>query len=140
MGAGAKHRPVFVDRPSATLTPPRHGVPHAVPACWFGVDRSTLTRTIGEVRPLRAERGRTVTTDVRLRSPAEVVDRPGASGTTGIVDGTEIRGGRPVPETLRTPPAPAGRGWSGFWPTGLRPGTPLMPATEEWVPGPVAGR
>ncbi|WP_326672648.1 hypothetical protein [Streptomyces canus] len=26
-------------------------------ACWFGVDRATLTRAIGEVRPLLAERG-----------------------------------------------------------------------------------
>ncbi|MFE3390146.1 transposase family protein [Streptomyces anulatus] len=26
-------------------------------ACWFGVDRSTVTRAVGEVRPLLAERG-----------------------------------------------------------------------------------
>ncbi|WP_435271515.1 transposase family protein [Streptomyces sp. 1222.5] len=26
-------------------------------ACWFGVDRSTITRVIGEVRSLLAERG-----------------------------------------------------------------------------------
>jgi hypothetical protein len=25
-------------------------------ACWFGVDRSTIKRAIGEVRPLLAER------------------------------------------------------------------------------------
>ncbi|WTX84985.1 transposase family protein [Streptomyces sp. NBC_00645] len=25
-------------------------------ACWFGVDRSTITRAIGEVRPLLARR------------------------------------------------------------------------------------
>src|ERR1043165_10222743 len=24
-------------------------------ACWFGVDRSTITRAVGEVRPLRSE-------------------------------------------------------------------------------------
>lgn len=42
------------------------------------------------VRPLLAERGCTVSPDVRLRSPAEVVDHFGASGTTGVVDGTAI--------------------------------------------------
>ncbi|MFF0515527.1 transposase family protein [Streptomyces sp. NPDC004250] len=38
MGAGAKHRLVVVDRLLATLVRLRHGVTHAVPACWFGVD------------------------------------------------------------------------------------------------------
>ncbi|MFE5857922.1 transposase family protein [Streptomyces sp. NPDC056500] len=65
-------------------------------ACWFNVDRSTITRAIGEVRPLPAERGCTVSPDVRLRTLAEVVDHLGASGKTGIVDGTEIRVRRPA--------------------------------------------
>ncbi|MFE1364220.1 transposase family protein [Streptomyces anulatus] len=64
-------------------------------ACWFGVDRSTVTRAIGEVRPLLAERGRTVSPDVRLRTLAEVVDRLGQARKTGIIDGTEIRVRRP---------------------------------------------
>ncbi|MGX1977011.1 hypothetical protein [Streptomyces kronopolitis] len=38
-----------------------------------------------------AERGCTVSPDLRLRTLADVVDHLGASGTTGIVDGTEIR-------------------------------------------------
>jgi hypothetical protein len=91
VGAGAKHRLVSVDRLPATLVHLRHGVTHDVLACWFGVDRSTITRAVGEVRPLLAERGRTVSPDMRLRSLAEVVDHLGASGATGIVDGTEIR-------------------------------------------------
>ncbi|MFB9348758.1 hypothetical protein ACFFUA_15020 [Streptomyces heliomycini] len=62
---------------------------------WFSVDRSTTTRAVGEVRPLPAERGRTVGPGVRLRTPAEVVDRPGAGGKTGIVDGTGTRVRRP---------------------------------------------
>ncbi|MGR7026210.1 transposase family protein [Geodermatophilus sp. URMC 62] len=33
---------------------------HHVLACLFGVSRSTITRAIGEVRPLLAERGCTV--------------------------------------------------------------------------------
>ncbi|MFE6127031.1 transposase family protein [Streptomyces sp. NPDC056437] len=96
MGAGAKHRLVFVDRLLGTLVHLRHGVTHDVLACWFGVDRSTITRAIGDVRPLLAERGCTVSPDVRLRSLAEVVDHLGASGKTGIVDGTEIRVRRPA--------------------------------------------
>ncbi|MEU3863001.1 transposase family protein [Streptomyces sp. NPDC028722] len=95
-GAGAKHRLVFVDRLLATLVHLRHGATHDVLACWFGVDRSTITRAIGEVRPLLAERGCTVTAGVRLRTLAEVVDYLGVTGQTGIVDGTEIRVRRPA--------------------------------------------
>jgi hypothetical protein len=91
VGAGAKHRLVFVDRLLVTLVHLRHGVTHDVLACWFGVDRSTITRAIGEVRPLLAERGCTVTAGVRLRTLAEVVDHLGESGKTGIIDGAEIR-------------------------------------------------
>ncbi|MFE9500541.1 transposase family protein [Streptomyces collinus] len=65
-------------------------------ACWFKVDRSTITRAVGDIRPLLAERGCTVSPDVRLRSLAEVVDHLGSSGTAGIVDGTEIRVRRPA--------------------------------------------
>ncbi|MFD9623767.1 IS5/IS1182 family transposase, partial [Streptomyces virginiae] len=46
-GAGACHRPVFVDRPVATLNHPRHDLPRAVPALLHGVDRSTMTRAVG---------------------------------------------------------------------------------------------
>ncbi|WP_345025946.1 transposase family protein, partial [Streptomyces sedi] len=95
VGAGAKHRLVFVDRLLVTLVHLRHGVTHDVLACWFGVDRSTITRAVSEVRPLLAERGCTVSPDVRLRSLADVVDHLGASGKTGIIDGTEIRVRRP---------------------------------------------
>lgn len=96
MGAGAKHRLVFVDRLLATLVHLRHGTTHDVLACWFGVDRSTITRAINEVRPLLAERGCTLSPDVRLRTLAEVVDHLGATGKTGIIDGTEIRVRRPA--------------------------------------------
>ncbi|WP_375792376.1 helix-turn-helix domain-containing protein [Streptomyces rhizosphaericus] len=47
VGAGAKHKLVFVDRLPATLENLRHGTTHDVLACWFGVDRSTITRAIG---------------------------------------------------------------------------------------------
>lgn len=48
------------DRLLVTLVSLLHGMTHDVLACWFGVYRSTVTRAIDEVRPLLAERGRTV--------------------------------------------------------------------------------
>ncbi|MEJ8673019.1 transposase family protein [Streptomyces sp. MS1.AVA.1] len=92
MGAGAKHKCVFVDRLLATLVSLRHGTTHDVPACWLGVDRST----IGEVRPLLAQWGCTVAPGIRLGSLAEVIEHLGASGQTGMIDGTEIRVRRPA--------------------------------------------
>ena len=56
-GAGAKYRLVFVDRLLATLVHLRHATTHDVLAAWFGVDRSTITRAVNEIRPLLAERG-----------------------------------------------------------------------------------
>ncbi|MFI6648902.1 transposase family protein [Streptomyces sp. NPDC050529] len=79
MGAGAKYKLVFVDRLLATLVHLRHGATHDVLACWFGVDRSTITRAISEVRPLLAQRGCTVTPDINCpvqTSPEVVVARP----------------------------------------------------------------
>ncbi|MFJ4634044.1 transposase family protein [Streptomyces sp. NPDC088847] len=96
VGAGAKHQFVFVDRLLATLVSLRHGTTHDVLACWFGVDRSAITRAIGEVRPLLALRGCIIAPDVRLRTLAEVVEYLGADGRTGIIDGTEIRVRRPA--------------------------------------------
>ncbi|MEU0119948.1 transposase family protein [Streptomyces bobili] len=56
-GVGAKHQLVFVDGLLATLVHLRHGAIHDVLACWFGGDRSTITRAIGEVRSLLTEAG-----------------------------------------------------------------------------------
>ncbi|WP_336605605.1 transposase family protein [Streptomyces sp. BA2] len=60
------------------------------------MDRSTITRAIGEVRPLLARRGCTIASGVRLRTLAEVIEHLGASDQTGIIDGTEIRVRRPA--------------------------------------------
>ncbi|MEV3972802.1 transposase family protein [Streptomyces sp. NPDC050698] len=96
IGAGAKHRLAFVDRLLATLVHLRHATTHDVLACWFGVNRSTITRAIAEVRPLLAERGCTISLGVRLRTLAEVIYHLGADGKTGIVDGTRSgSAGRP---------------------------------------------
>lgn len=50
LGAGAKHRLVFVDRLLAAWCTSDTGSRNVL-ACWFGVDPSTITRAIGEVRP-----------------------------------------------------------------------------------------
>ncbi|WP_112137177.1 transposase family protein [Glycomyces dulcitolivorans] len=96
VGAGAKYRLVFMDRLLVTLVNLRHAVTHDVLACWFGVDRSTVTRAIAEIRPLLAMRGCSIAPGVRLRTLTEVVDHLGATGQTAIVDGTEIRVRRPA--------------------------------------------
>ncbi|WBO61634.1 helix-turn-helix domain-containing protein [Streptomyces camelliae] len=96
VGAGAKHQLVFIDRLLATLVHLRRGSTHDVLARWFGVDRSTITRAISEVRPLLAERGCSVSPGVRLQTLAKVVDRLGTTGKTGIIVGTKIRVRRPA--------------------------------------------
>ncbi len=96
VGAGAKHRLVFVDRLLATLVHLRHGATHDVLACWFGVHRSTVTRAIGEVRPLLAARGCTVEDGVRLRTVADVVAYLGAVPQRAILDATDVRVRRPA--------------------------------------------
>ncbi|WP_257002005.1 transposase family protein [Streptomyces sp. WZ.A104] len=96
VGADAKDRLVFVDRLPATFVHLRHGGTRDVLACWFGVHRSTILPAVGEVRPLLAGRGCTVSPGARLRTQADLVDRLGASGATGVIDGTEIRVRRPA--------------------------------------------
>ena len=48
------------------------------------------------LRPLLAGRGCTIARGIRLRTLAEVIEHLGASGQTGIIDGTEIRVRRPA--------------------------------------------
>ncbi|MFD5752660.1 transposase family protein [Streptomyces sp. NPDC127033] len=96
VGAGAEHKLVFVDRLLAALVHLRHGVTHDVPACWFGVDRSTITRAIGEIRPLPTQRGCIIAPGLRLRTLAELVDHVGENEMAAIINGTEIRVRRPT--------------------------------------------
>ncbi|GAA2655967.1 hypothetical protein GCM10010400_10940 [Streptomyces aculeolatus] len=86
----------------------RHCATHDVRACWFGVDRSTITCATGEVRRLLAQRGCIGAPCVRLRTLAEVIDHLGADGQTGILDGTAIRVRRPAAgrqDRTSSPPA-----------------------------------
>ncbi|MEU4777352.1 transposase family protein [Micromonospora sp. NPDC023633] len=95
IGAGAKHRFAFKDRLLATLVHLRHGLTHDVVAAWFGVHRSTITRSVAEVRPLLAERGCRVPDGVRLRTLADVVAYLGHH-PQALMDATEVRVRRPV--------------------------------------------
>ncbi len=94
-----RQAPARLHRPApghARASPP--WATHDVPACRFGVDRSAVSRAIGEVRPLLAERGARLHhySGLRLRMLAEVIDHLGSSGQTGIIDGTGIRVRRPA--------------------------------------------
>ncbi|GAA1376247.1 transposase family protein [Streptomyces beijiangensis] len=95
VGAGAKYKVVFVDRLLATAVHLRHGITHDVLACWFQVDRSTITRAVGEMRPLLADRGCRIEGGLRLRTLTDVIAHLGATGQTALMDATEIRVRRP---------------------------------------------
>jgi Helix-turn-helix of DDE superfamily endonuclease len=56
-GAGHPRDLVFTDRVLVTLAVLRLAVPHAALAVMYGVDRSTVSRAVAEVRPLLAGRG-----------------------------------------------------------------------------------
>ncbi|MDQ0408773.1 hypothetical protein J2S50_007405 [Streptomyces sp. DSM 40167] len=101
-GAGARHQLVFADRLVATLIHLRHDLPHSVLGLLFGVDRSTVTRAIAEIRTLLAERGCAVPDrpGLRLRTLADVFAYAQAEGVELRLDATEIQVRRP----------PAGRG------------------------------
>ncbi|MGW3826483.1 helix-turn-helix domain-containing protein [Streptomyces sp. NPDC005071] len=56
-GAGRKPKLVFCDRLLLALVHLRHQLPHEVLAELYGVDRSTVSTAIRQVRPLLAARG-----------------------------------------------------------------------------------
>jgi hypothetical protein len=97
--AGVRHRLVFVDRLVATLIHLRHDLPHAASGLLFGVDRSTITRAIGEIRGLLAERGCAVPDRprLRLRTLADVFAYAQAEGVQLLLDATEVQVRRPRP-------------------------------------------
>ncbi|MER5399867.1 transposase family protein [Streptomyces sp. NPDC002599] len=97
-GAGAQYRLVFVDRLVVTLIHLRHDLPHAVLGVLFGVDRSTVTRAVGEVRRLLAERGFAVPDrpGLRLRTLEDVFSYAQAEGVELRLDATEIQVRRPA--------------------------------------------
>jgi DDE superfamily endonuclease/Helix-turn-helix of DDE superfamily endonuclease len=89
-----------------TLVVLRFQLPHQVLAVMFGVDRSTVTRAVHEVRPLLARRGFAVPDrpGIRLETLADVFADAAAQGVTLRIDGTEVQVRRP-----RGPTGPAAR-------------------------------
>jgi hypothetical protein len=90
-GTGRRFALTLADRAVITLAHLRTGLSHDALAVAFGVDRSTVTRAIGKVRPLLAGRGLATATRVRLRTLAEVFAHAAAEGVTLRMDATEIR-------------------------------------------------
>jgi len=92
-GAGPRHRLAFPDRVLATLVILRLQLPHQALAVLYGVDRATITRAVGEVRPLLAARGFAMPglPGVRLRTLADVFAYAAAHGIKLRIDGTETQ-------------------------------------------------
>ncbi|MDH6523175.1 hypothetical protein M2159_009554 [Streptomyces sp. SAI-090] len=84
----------------ATLIHLPHDLPHACLRLLFGADRSTITRTVHELRTLLAERGCAVPDHpgLRLRTLADVFAYAQAEGAELRLDATEIqvRGHQPA--------------------------------------------
>jgi hypothetical protein len=96
-GAGPGHELAFTDRMIATLVILRFQLPHGALAVFFGVDRSTITRAVGEIRPLLAARGFAVPGQpgLRLKTLADVFAYAAAQGVKLRIDGTEVQVRRP---------------------------------------------
>ena len=96
-GAGPDHQLVFPDRVVATLVILRFQLPHAALALLHGVDRSTITRAVHEIRPLLAARGFAVpgSPDPRLRTLADVFAYAASRGVELRIDATGVRVRRP---------------------------------------------
>jgi hypothetical protein len=92
-GAGPGHELSFTDRVTATLVILRFQLPHAALAVFYGVDRSTITRAVHEIRPLLAARGFAVPgkPGLRLRTLADVFAYAASQGVRLRVDGTEVQ-------------------------------------------------
>jgi DDE superfamily endonuclease/Helix-turn-helix of DDE superfamily endonuclease len=96
-GAGPGHDLPFADRVIVTLVILRFQLPHAALAVFYGVHRSTISRAVGEIRPLLAARGFAVPGQpgLRLRTLADVFAYAAARGVTLRIDGTEVQVRRP---------------------------------------------
>jgi hypothetical protein len=96
-GAGPDHDLPFTDRVIATLVHLRMQLPHKALAVIYGVDRSTVTRAVREIRPLLAARGFAVPGEpgLRLRTLADVFAYAASRGVTIRLDGTEVQVRRP---------------------------------------------
>jgi DDE superfamily endonuclease/Helix-turn-helix of DDE superfamily endonuclease len=96
-GAGPDHDLPFADRVIVTLVVLRFQLPHAALAVFYGIHRSTITRAVGEIRPLLAARGFAAPgkPGLRLRTLADVFAYAAAEGVRLRIDGTEVQVRRP---------------------------------------------
>ena len=96
-GAGPGQDLPLADRVIVTLVYLRFQLPQELLAELYGVHRSTVTRAVGEVRPLLAARGFAVPGEpgVRLRTLADVFAYAAARGVELRLDGTEVQVRRP---------------------------------------------
>ncbi|MEE1838809.1 transposase family protein [Streptomyces sp. NPDC088190] len=96
-GAGTNHQLVFTVRIIITLAVLRLQLPHAALAVLYGVDRSTITRAVHEIRPLPAARGFAVPGHLvlRLRTLEDVFAYAAAEGMELRLDSTGDRGRHP---------------------------------------------
>jgi hypothetical protein len=96
-GGGPDHILAFTDRVIATLVILRFQLLHAALAVFYGVDRSTITRAVHEIRPLLAARGFAVPGEpgLRLHTLADVFAYAGTKGVELRIDGTETQVRRP---------------------------------------------
>lgn len=96
-GAGPDHELAFTDRVIVTLVHLRFQLPHGALALFYKVDRSTITRAVGEIRPLLAARGFAVPgkPGLRLKTLADVFAYAASEGVELRIDGTEVQVRRP---------------------------------------------
>jgi hypothetical protein len=94
-GAGPRETLTLRDRVLVTLAWLRLALPHQAIAVLYGVDRSTISAAIRQIRPLLAGRGFATPAGVRLHTLADVIAYAAAEGLTARLDGTEIQVRRP---------------------------------------------
>jgi DDE superfamily endonuclease len=94
-GAGHPETLTLRDRLLVTLAWLRLALPHQALAVLYGVNRSTVSNAIRQIRPLLANRGFATPTGVRLHTLADVLAYAAAEGLTVRLDGTEIQVRRP---------------------------------------------
>jgi hypothetical protein len=94
-GAGHPETLTLRDRLLLTLAWLRLALPHQALGLLYGVDRSTVSNAIRQIRPLLANRGFATPSGQRLHTLADVLAYAAAEGVTVRLDGTEIQVRRP---------------------------------------------
>jgi DDE superfamily endonuclease/Helix-turn-helix of DDE superfamily endonuclease len=94
-GAGHPETLTLRDRVLCTLAWLRLALPHQAVALFYGVEHSTVSAAVRQVRPLLANRGFATPSGHRLHTLADVLAYAAAEGLAVRLDGTEIQVRRP---------------------------------------------